>query len=154
MWESIVQWPVFTSSVLFWLMLLCIFVVVEIVTVSLTSIWFAGGALAAIVAALLNAPEFLQFLVFFVVSVILILFTRPFAMKFVKPHNIKTNYEEVIGKEVQVTKSIDNRKAEGTVLCNGMEWSARSTDDDVTFQEGETVVVTEVRGVKLFVRRR
>lgn len=154
MWEQLMGLPVFSSSVLFWLMLVCIFVIMEFVTVSLTSIWFAGGALIALFAGLLGAPVFLQFLLFFVVSVILILFTRPFAMKFVKPHNVKTNYEEAIGKEVQVTEQIDNRKSRGTVRFNGLEWSARSTEDDVIIEAGETVVVTEVRGVKLFVRRR
>ena len=108
----------------------------------------------ALFVALLGAPVYLQFLLFFIVSVILIFFTRPFAMKFVKPHNVKTNYEEAIGKEVQVTEQIDNRESKGTVRLNGLEWSARSTEDGVVIEAGETVVVTEVRGVKLLVRRK
>ena len=154
MWEQIMNLPVFYSPVLFWLMLVCLFVIIEFVTISLTSIWFAGGALIALFVSLLGTPVYLQFALFFLVSVIMIFYTRPFAMKYVKPHNIKTNYEEAIGKEVQVTEQINNRESKGTVRYNGLEWSARSTEDDVVIAPGETVVVTEVRGVKLFVRQK
>lgn len=119
----------------------------------LTSIWFAGGALAALIAALCHVPILGQAIIFFVVSFAMLIFTKPFAMKYVKPHNVKTNYEEVIGKEVQITEQIDNRQGTGVAVYNGLEWSARSTDDAVVFEKGETAIVKEVRGVKLYVSK-
>lgn len=140
--------------VFIWLALMVIFIVIEIITVGLTSIWFAGGALAALLSGIVGMPFIGQGVLFFVVSFVLLFFTRPFALKYVKPHNIKTNYEEAIGKEVQVTSRIDNRAAAGTAVYNGQEWTARSTDDDVIIEAGESVVVEDIRGVKLYVRRK
>lgn len=140
-----------SSPVFIWLALMCIFIVVEIITVGLTSIWFAGGSLAALISALINVPMVFQFVLFFAVSSVLIFFTRPFALKYVKPHNIKTNYEEIIGKDVQVTSKIDNRAGTGTAVFNGLEWSARSMRDEDTFEIGETVQVEQIKGVKLYV---
>ena len=140
------------SPVFIWLVLMCIFIIVEIITVGLTSIWFAGGALAALLSAIVGMPQIVQIILFFAVSFIFIFFTRPFALKFVKPHNIKTNYEEIIGKEVQVTDRIDNRAGTGTAVCNGQEWTARSMEDDIIIEVGESVQVIDIRGVKLFVR--
>ena len=140
------------SPVFIWLALMCIFIIVEIITVGLTSIWFAGGALAALFSAIVGMPQIVQIILFFAVSFIFIFFTRPFALKFVKPHNIKTNYEEIIGKEVQVTDRIDNRAGTGTAVCNGQEWTARSMEDDIIIEAGESVQVIDIRGVKLFVR--
>lgn len=141
------------SPVFIWLALMCIFIIVEIITVGLTSIWFAGGALAALLSAIVGMPQIVQIILFFAVSFIFIFFTRPFALKFVKPHNIKTNYEEIIGKEVQVTDRIDNRAGTGTAVCNGQEWTARSMEDDIIIEAGESVQVIDIRGVKLFVRQ-
>lgn len=141
------------SPVFIWLACMVIFIVAEIVTVGLSSIWFAGGALVALLAALLDLPLLVQILLFFVVSFVLLFFTRPFALKYVKPHNIRTNYEEIIGKEVKVTVRIDNRMETGTAVCNGMEWTARSMDDTV-IEAGETAYVEEIKGVKLYVKRR
>ena len=91
------------SPVFIWLSLMILFVVVEIITVGLTSIWFAGGALAALLTAIMGLSLLAQAVLFFAVSFVLLVFTRPFAIKYVRPHNIKTNYEEIIGKDVLVT---------------------------------------------------
>lgn len=130
-----------------------LFVVVEIITVGLTSIWFAGGALAALLAAIMGLPLLVQAVLFFAVSFVLLVFTRPFAMKYVRPHNIKTNYEEIIGKDVLVTEEIDNREEIGKAVFNGQEWTARSTDSSIVFPKGATVQVAEIKGVKLYVRK-
>lgn len=143
----------FLSPVFIWLALMIIFIVIEMITVGLTSIWFAGGALVALFAAFIGMPVFGQVALFFVVSFILVFFTRPFALKFVKPHNIKTNYENVIGKEVRVTGTIDNLAETGAAVFNGQEWTARSADHGVVLQKGETVRVAEIRGVTLYVNR-
>ncbi len=142
------------SPVFIWLALMIIFIVAEIITVGLTSIWFAGGAFIALLTALAGFSPFFQIILFFAVSFLLIFFTRPFALKYVKPHNVKTNYEEVIGREVQVTKRIDNRAETGTAVYNGLEWTARSAEDGIVIEEGETAYVEAVRGVKLYVKRK
>lgn len=142
------------SPVFIWLALMVIFIIAEIITVGLTSIWFAGGALTALLAALAGMSPVLQTVLFFAVSFALIFFTRPFALKYVKPHNVKTNYEEVIGREVQVTKRIDNRAETGTAVCNGLEWTARSAEDSTVIEAGETAYVEAIRGVKLYVKRK
>ncbi len=143
----------FQSPVFIWLALMCVFIIIEIITVGLTSIWFAGGALAALLSGLTGISVAGQVILFFTVSFLLLFLTRPFALKYIKPHNIKTNYEELIGKNVQVTTRIDNRNNTGTVLCNGLEWTARSTDDQVVFESGETANVAAIKGVKLFVTK-
>ncbi len=140
------------SPVFIWLAFMIVFIVVEIITVGLTSIWFAGGAFTALLAALAGFSPVLQTASFFAVSLILLFFTRPFVLKYVKPHNVKTNYEDVIGREVQVTRRIDNRAQTGTAVCNGLEWTARSVDDGIVIEAGETAVAVEIKGVKLFVK--
>ena len=136
-----------------WLAVFVVLIVFEAVTTGLFTIWFAGGALAALLSGLTGISVAGQVVLFFTVSFLLLFLTRPFALKYIKPHNIKTNYEELIGKNVQVTTRIDNRNNTGTVLCNGLEWTARSTDDQVVFESGETANVAAIKGVKLFVTK-
>lgn len=141
------------TPVFFWLALMAIFIVAEIVTVGLTGIWFAGGALIALLAEFVGMPFIGQVVLFFAVSFILLFGTRPFALKYVKPHNVKTNYEEVIGSLVKVTETIDNRAGSGTAVYNGQEWTARSADGDEVIEAGAMAKVAEVRGVKLYVTK-
>ena len=142
----------FLSPVFIWLALIIIFIIIEMITVGLTSIWFAGGSLAALLSALFGMPVIGQVVLFLMVSIVLVFFTRPFALKFVKPHNIKTNYEDVIGKEVRVTQTIDNHLDTGTAVLGGQEWTARSVDTDVVFEKGQMVQVIEIKGVTLYVK--
>lgn len=134
-----------------WIVLIVILTLVEIITVGLTSIWFAGGALAALLAALLGAGVPVQIAVFFIVSLVLIAFTRPWAMKYFKPHLVKTNYEENIGKDVCLTETVDNLKGTGTAVLNGQEWTARAYDEKCVFEAGSVVKVQEIRGVTMYV---
>ena len=145
---------ILSSPVFIWLAVMVLFLVIEIATVGLTSIWFAGGALAALVCALAGITPVLQAASFLAVSLVLVFYTRPFALRFVNPHRVKTNYEDVIGREVQVIKRIDHRADTGTALCSGMEWSARSAEDSGVIEAGETAYVAEIRGVKLYVKRK
>lgn len=142
----------FTSPVFCWLALMIVFIVVEIITVGLTSIWFAGGALAALLTALTGLGVAVQMVIFFGVSFILLFYTRPFALKYVKPHNVKTNYEEIIGKDVLVTERIDNKEGTGMAVFNGLEWTARSIEDQSVIDVGESAQVVEIKGVKLYVK--
>lgn len=136
----------------FWIGLLVAFILIEIITVGLTTIWFAGGALVALIACLLNCPMPVQIILFFVVSIVLLIFTRPWAIKYLTPHHTKTNYEEVIGQKVRVVEMIDNRKDRGKAVLNGMEWTARSFQDDITIPVDTMVEVVEITGVKLIVK--
>lgn len=134
-----------------WIALIIIFAAVEIVTVGLTSIWFAGGALAALLCYALGLSELWQFIIFVTVSLVLLLFTRPWALKYLKPYLIKTNYEQVIDENVCLTENIDNIKGTGTAVYKGQEWTARAYDNNKTFEAGSIVKVKEIRGVTLYV---
>ena len=136
-----------------WFGLLVILIVIEIFTLGLTTIWFAGGALIAWLMALLDLPFIIQGILFVVVSVVLLIFTRPIAVRYFNSKRVKTNADTNIGKTVRVTKAINNLKSEGQVVVGGMEWTARSTDDTVTFAVDEMVRVAAIEGVKLMVEK-
>lgn len=138
-------------EVISWMVLLVVLVVVELATMGLTTIWFAAGALAATIAAACNAPLFIQIALFLIVSVLMLVFTRPVAMKYFNKDRTKTNAESLIGKKGIVTGEIDNLKGCGQATLNGMEWTARSEADDCIIPEGSVVIVKAIRGVKLIV---
>lgn len=133
-----------------WLVLMVVFLLVEAATVGMVSLWFAAGALAAMVTALLGGQLWLQTVVFAVVSALLLMALRPMAKKHFTPKLTPTNVDSVIGKEGIVTAPIDNVAATGTVKLGAMEWSARSTDGS-PIPVGEQVRVDKVEGVKVFV---
>lgn len=138
-----------------WMIWLAAFVVltgIEAVTMALTTIWFAGGALVAFLMALLGAGKYIQVGAFFLVSLILLIFTRPFALKYVNQRTVKTNVEGIIGKKARITAAVNNDLAEGTAVAAGQEWTARSADGSI-IEAGTMVVVEAVRGVKLIVRK-
>lgn len=139
-WEAIV-----------WLVLVIVFAAAEVITVGLTSIWFAGGAAAAFFLAAAGAGIVWQFAVFAAVSAVLLFFTRPWALKYLKPKLVKTNYEAVVGKNACVVELIDNYKECGTAVFNGQEWTARAYEDGKIFEAGTIVTVKEIRGVTLYV---
>lgn len=134
-----------------WLALIIVFVVVEIATVGLTAIWFAGGAFVALLAQLLGLNIYWQIGIFIAASAILLVVTRPWALKYMKPRLVKTNYEAVIGVNVCLTEDVDNMKGTGTAVYKGQEWSARAYDEEKTFEAGTIVSVKEIRGVTLYV---
>lgn len=140
--------------ILVWVILLVLFVVIEVLTMGLTTIWFAGGALAAAITAVLRLPSYIQIATFIVVSFVLIIFTRPIAVRYFNKDRVKTNAESIVGKKAIVTGAIDNIKASGQVTVAGMEWSARSLSDDITIEEGKVVTVVAISGVKLIVEER
>ena len=105
--------------IIFWLALFVILLIIEIITVGLTTIWFAGGSMAALIVAAVGGPVWLQVILFLVVSFVLLFFTRPWAVKYLNPHKTRTNYEDAIGKTVRVTMKIDNIEETGTAVLNG-----------------------------------
>ena len=140
------------EMLIFWLVLLIVAIVVEVLTMGLTTIWFAGGALVAILAAMLHLPIWLQIILFAGVSLTLLFFTRPVAVKYFNRDRIKTNVESMVGRQAVVTGEIDNIQGIGQVTLSGQEWSARSTDEKVRIPVGSVVNIVSVSGVKLIVR--
>jgi len=134
-----------------WIVLIIVFVAVEIATVGLTAIWFAGGALLALLAQLLGLNIYWQIIFFIVASAILMTVTRPWALKYFKPRLVKTNYETVVGETVCLTEAVDNIKGTGTAVYKGQEWTARAYENGKTFEAGTIVSVKEIRGVTLYV---
>ncbi|MGN0170945.1 MAG: NfeD family protein [Lachnospiraceae bacterium] len=134
-----------------WLVLLIVFVIAEIVTLGLTTIWFAGGALAALLANLAGLHEIVQVALFFVVSILLLALTRPVAIRYLNKDRIKTNAESLIGKTAFVVEQIDNLKAMGCVTVDGQEWTARCESDDTVIEKDALVVIKAIQGVKLIV---
>lgn len=139
-------------AIMTWIILLIIFLVVELLTAGLTTIWFAGGALIALILAALGLSIAWQLAAFFVVSFLLLFFTRPFVLKYIKPGKEKTNYEGAIGKQVLVTEKIDNLQGTGTADLEGLEWTARMSDDRATLEKGMLGEVVAVQGVKLILK--
>ena len=137
-----------------WLLLIIVTLVIELTTIGLTSIWITGGSVAALVVNALHGPVWLQGVVFFAVTFVLLYFTRPWAIKYLNSRRTRTNYEETIGREVRVIERVDNHAETGRVIYNGMEWSARALHEDDTFEEGDLAIVANVVGVKLIIKRK
>lgn len=139
------------SAAFSWLVLLVVFLIAEAACpIHLVSIWFALGALTALLCAALGAPVWLQITLFVAVSGILLALLWPLAKKFLNPQVTATNVDSVIGSVGRVTVDIDNVEALGQVKLGGMEWSARSTSGD-PIPAGIEVRVDRVEGVKVFV---
>ena len=143
-----------TNPVIVWLAILIILVVIEIFTLGLTTIWFAGGALVAILVAALGGPVWLQIIIAAVVSAVLLFFTRPIAMKYFNRDRERTNAESLVGRQAIVISEINNLQGIGQVTINGMEWTARSIMDDHISEPGDVVIVRGINGVKLLVEDR
>lgn len=141
-----------SEMMIFWLVLLIIAIVTEVLTLGLTSIWFAGGALVSLLATILRAPIWLQVILFFLVSLLLLFFTRPVAVKYFNRDRVKTNVESLIGRQAVVIGEIDNLQGIGQVTLSGQEWSARSVEDTVRIPVGCVVDVVAINGVKLMVK--
>jgi len=137
--------------VIFWLVAMVALIVIELATLGLTTIWFACGALAAVIAAALDAPLLLQILMFVVVSFAVLLAVRPIAVKYFNKDRTRTNIESMIGRQAIVVSEIDNMQGVGQVSVNGMDWSARSTINELKISVGRVVVIRAVDGVKLIV---
>ena len=133
-----------------WLVLLVVFLIVEAFTVATVSLWFAGGALAALLTALVGGPVWLQAALFLAVSAVLLACLRPLVRKHFTPKIHSTNVDAVVGKRGYITVSIDNDAASGTVKLGGMEWTARSADGK-RIEAGTLVEVCRIEGVKAIV---
>lgn len=136
---------------LIWMALMVLFAAVEAATVSLVSLWFVGGSLAAMVVCLLGGSPLLQVLSFVLVSAALLACLRPFVRKFVTPQKTATNADLALGREAYLTETVDNLRGTGALKLDGREWSVRSMDGSV-LPEGTLVKVVKLEGVRLYVQ--
>ena len=134
-----------------WIGAIVLFGIVEAATAGLTSIWFVLGSVAGLVAAICGGKIWLQVVLFFVISIVALIATRPLVRRFNEHGTQPTNLDTVIGQMARVTEVIDNSVPTGAVYIQGKTWSARS-EDDVDIPAGAMVKVIRMEGVKLYVR--
>lgn len=138
---------------IFWLVLFVVLLIIEILTLGLTTVWFAGGSIVAFIAAVIGFSLPVQIAVFLIVSIILLVVTRPIAMKYFNQERQRTNVESLIGQNAVVTEKIDAIHATGKAEVNGQEWSARTPEGMESVIEAGTIVLIEgIQGVKLVVK--
>ena len=133
-----------------WLVLMIAFLIAESQSVTMVSLWFAVGALGALIAELCGAELWLQIVIFFTLSIVLLASLRPIARKYFTPRITRTNVDSIIGQTGLVTAPINNVTAQGQVKLGAMEWTARSTSGE-TIEAGTLVKVDKIEGVKAFV---
>jgi membrane protein implicated in regulation of membrane protease activity len=136
-----------------WLAAIIVFIVLEAVTYQIVSIWFAIGAVGGLIAAVLGAPFNVQMIVFIAVSIVMLICLRPISRKLVKSKAEKTNVDGLIGKEVLITKEVNNIHSSGEGKVGGSVWTVRSSDDSV-IKENEVAVIEKIEGVKLIVKEK
>ncbi len=136
---------------LLWIGAAVIFIIIEAATMGLTTIWFAVAALVALVASIFNFSPLLQITVFLVVSAVLIYFTRPLAVKYLKIGTIRTNADKLVGGIGKVTEEIDNMNGKGLVKISGQVWTSRSLNETI-IPINSLVKVDRIDGVKLIVK--
>ena len=134
-----------------WLIALAALLILEAVTVGLVCLWFAAGALCALIVSFFVENVWVQLAVFLAVSLACLLALRPLAKKYVDPRRVPTNADRVVGAEGVVTEAIDNLKAQGQVRVDGAPWTARTEPDAPPIPAGTAVRVLRIEGVKLIV---
>ena len=134
-----------------WLVIMVVLLIVEGAVTGLVSIWFALGALAAMICAILGAPLWLQIVWFLAVSVAALVLTRPLVRKYINAKVQATNADALIGRECVVTEKIDNIMGTGAVKIEGKEWTARAEEEGSKYEKGQILKVKKISGVKLIV---
>jgi len=137
-----------------WLIVFVACIAIEIITMGLTTIWFAGGSLAAAIVSAIGAPLWLQLVLFFGVSLLLLYLTRPVAVKYFNKDRVKTNAESLVGQQAIVISEIDNLQGIGQVTVNGQEWTARNARGNERLSVGSVVYIRAISGVKLMVEEK
>jgi len=137
-----------------WLGIMVVCIIIEALTMGLTTTWFAIGAIIAWIANGLGFKLEVQIAVFLVVSIICLIFTRPIAVKKLHVGKTRTNADSIIGECVKVISTINNINNEGTVKARGQIWSARTFNDEDIIEKDEIVCVREIKGVRLIVERK
>ncbi|MCD8103462.1 MAG: NfeD family protein [Lachnospiraceae bacterium] len=142
----------FGMQAFIWLAVLVMMLLVEAITLGLTTIWFAGGALVAFLLAILQMDPIAQIAAFCAVSVLLLVFTRPAASRWLNRDRTRTNAQSLIGEMAVVTERIDNLAGTGQVQVHGQYWTARSAEQSQSIEKEKNVEIEEISGVKLIVK--
>lgn len=140
------------TDLMIWLIAIAVFLILEIPTMGLTTIWFAAGSLIALFAAMADAKFTVQLVIFLAVSFLSLIFVRPSVCKKFNGNRKKTNIGGLVGRECKVIERIDNINQKGVVFLDGKEWTARSVEG-IVIEPEEVVVVQEISGVKVMVSR-
>ena len=139
------------SEPLLWLIVIVATLVIEAMTAGLTTIWFSAGALAALIASYLGISFPLQIIIFIVVSITALIFTRPLVKNKIHKNKVKTNADMVIGKQAIVVETICPIEGKGQVKVDGKIWSAKS-ENSKNIQKDELVTIEKIEGVHLIVK--
>ena len=139
------------TEVISWLIVFIVLIGAELATLQLVSIWFAVGALGALIASLAGAGIEIQLVVFIALSLLLLILVKPTTSRLMRKNVTKTNVDSLVGQTGKVTSLINNLNGYGTVSVRGQEWTAASVDDQVIIEEGTTVIIRKISGVKLIV---
>lgn len=136
---------------IYWLIAFIVFVGIEIATMALTTVWFAGGAFVAFLLSMAGVSIETQLAIFVIVSFLLLFITRPLAKKYINQNITKTNVDSLIGRHARVTSEINNEDGTGTAVVNGQEWTARALNEKDRYPAGMMVEIKRIDGVKLIV---
>lgn len=134
-----------------WIALVIVLVIIEAITAELVTIWFAGGAVLALVLSVLGAPFWAQTGTFAAASFALLFLTRPLVKKYMKKGAGESSLDRMLGKQGIITEEVNNLAATGEVQIDGQYWMARTADNVQTIQKGQVVTVLQVLGVRLIV---
>ena len=138
------------ESWIIWLVIIFILIIAEVSTVNLVSIWFIASGIVSLILSLFIDNLFLEFAVFVLLGLILLITTKPILTKFIHVKNENTNLDRVVGMNALVTEEISENKV-GEVKVDGKRWSAVSKEK---ISAGESVIITKIEGVKLVVRKK
>lgn len=140
------------NPAMIWLILLIVLLIIEILTMGLTTIWFAGGALAAFLSTFFGAGTGTQIAIFLSLSMTLLILTRPAALRFFnRGSHERTNADSLVGRTALVTKEINNLAQSGELVISDVSWTARSREDGCVIPAGRKVRICSIEGVKLIV---
>lgn len=136
-----------------WMALVIAFIIGELVSVGLTSIWFAAGALVALIASIFGAPFPVQAGLFLVVSLALLAATRPWAQRYLNSRVQRTNADSLVGEIIRIEERVNNMDQTGMAVVRGQEWTVRACNDNETIEKGQSAKVVQISGVKLMVEK-
>ncbi len=137
-----------------WIAVIFLATFTEAMSFSLVAVWFIPSALVALVLSFFDIAVWVQVLVFFALSFVLLITVRKWSVKLLKVKNTPTNADAVIGKEAVVTEEIDNLRSTGQVRIDGKLWTARSAGSEQPIPTGTVVEVIRIEGVKAMVSPR
>ena len=141
-------------TTMYWLILMIVLLVIEAFTMGLTTIWFAAGCLVALVMGMAGLGQGVQIVSFLIASIVLLILTRPIAVRYFNRQTHKTNVDELVGKQGLVLEEIDTIRSTGLVEVKGQQWSAKTENPEGFIERQKIVVIERIEGVKLVVKEK